>query len=79
MMIGLMVVLASRYLLRIDQPLGPVVTLALGISGAVVGGFLAQFVDMGMVRSVGSVDWVSLVITIVSAFIVILLIGILRR
>jgi uncharacterized membrane protein YeaQ/YmgE (transglycosylase-associated protein family) len=77
--IGLSAVIISRYVLRIDQPLGMVVTIALGVVGAIVGGFVAQYVDMGTVRSLGNIDWVSIVITVVGAFALILIVGILRR
>jgi uncharacterized membrane protein YeaQ/YmgE (transglycosylase-associated protein family) len=51
----------------------------LGVGGAVAGGFAAQYVDFGIVRQIWYIDWISLVITVVSACAVILIIGILRR
>ena len=77
--IGLTAVIMSRYVLRIDQPLGMVVTIALGVVGAIIGGIVAKFVDMGAVRTLGNIDWVSIVITVVGAWALILIVGILRR
>lgn len=77
--IGLAAVVIARYVLRTRQPLGFIATLLLGVGGAVAGGFLAQHVDVGIVRQIWYVDWISLVITVVGAYAVILIIGILRR
>jgi len=78
-LIGLSVVVLSRFVLRIEQPLGMLVTISLGVVGAIVGGLVAQIVDLGTVRVIGQVDWLSIVITVVGAFVLILLVGILRR
>ena len=78
-LVGLAVVILLRYVLRVEQPLGSVTTLALGVTGAIAGGFVSQFVDMGFVRSIGRIDWVSIVITVFSAVALVLAVGIWRR
>ena len=77
--IGLAAVVIARYVLHVRQQLGFIATLLLGVGGAVAGGFAAQYVDFGIVRQIWYIDWISLVITVVSACAVILIIGILRR
>ena len=78
-LVGLAVVILLRYVLRVEQPLGSVTTLALGVTGAIAGGFVSQFVDMGFVRSIGRIDWVSIVSTVFSAVALVLAVGIWRR
>ena len=77
--IGLVAFIMARYVLRLKQPLGMFTTILLAVGGAAAGGLVAQYVDIGMVRSFWNVDWVSLVITLTGAFAAILVIGILRR
>ena len=72
-------VIFLRYVLNMARPLGLVVTIVLGIVGAIVGGVISQYVDMGTVRSLGSIDWVNILITVVGAFSLRLIVAILRR
>ena len=77
--VGLIVVAVGYQLVSKDQPLGPIPTIALAVLGAGVGIVSAQFVDLGAVRTVTNVDWISVVITVFVGVLVSLLIGILRR
>ena len=77
--VGLIVVAVGYQLVSKDQPLGPLPTIVLAVLGAGVGIVSAQFVDLGAVRSVTNVDWISVVITVFVGVLISLLVGILRR
>ena len=77
--VGLIVVAVGYQLVSKDQPLGPIPTIALAVLGALVGTVSAQFVDLGAVRTVTNVDWLSVGITVFVGVLVSLLVGILRR
>lgn len=51
---GLAIGVVAKFLMPGDDPGGLVVTTALGIAGAVVGGFLSNAVGLGAMGSVGS-------------------------
>jgi uncharacterized membrane protein YeaQ/YmgE (transglycosylase-associated protein family) len=77
--VGLIVVAVGYQLVSKDQPLGALPTIALAVLGAGVGIVSAQFVDLGAVRSVTNIDWISVVITVFVGVLVSLLVGLLRR
>ena len=73
--IGFLASLVLAYLARLHRPIGPIWMVVLAIPGAIAGAYAASFIDVGQI---GSIDWTSVGIAAAGAFIVIMVVNIIR-
>ena len=72
---GFLASIVLAYLAKLHEPIGPIWMVVLAVPGAMAGAYAATFLDVG---EIGTIDWTSVAIAAVGAFIFIMVVNIIR-